>query len=226
MKQILIVEDDKALSQGIVLSLQGQGDKFKQCFNLGEARQALNKASWDLIILDIGLPDGSGLSLCKEIRETAATPILFLTANDGEYDEVAGFEAGGDDYITKPFSLAILRARVQALLRRGKRKESPKFVVDDMVLDFQAMIFTKGEREITLSKTEQRLLWLLVQNPGRTLTRDILLDKVWQGGEFVDENTLSVAVRRLRTKLEPDPKNPQYIQTVYGLGYRWREEPQ
>lgn len=161
--------------------------------------------------------------MCKEIRKNSDVPIIFLTANDMEIDVVTGFELGGDDYITKPFSLAILRARVSALLRRSAENQKITSVtIDNFVFDFENMIFTKVETELVLSKTEQKLLRLLIENRGNTLTRDILLDRVWRDGvEFVDENALSVTIRRLRSKIEDTPSNPKYIQTVYGIGYTW-----
>ncbi|WP_418666669.1 response regulator transcription factor [Allofournierella sp.] len=223
MKRILLVEDDEALGQGIALSFEGQGFDFCSCSRLAEARNALQQGTFDLILLDLGLPDGSGLALCRELRARGdATPVLFLTANDAEYSEVTALEAGGDDYITKPFSLAVLRARVAAALRRGEAKgEAPVYELGPFRFDFSALHFEAAGREITLSVTEQRLLRLLVANRGRTLPREVLLEQVWNGGEFVDENTLTVTVRRLRAKLEAGSKAPAYIQTVYGVGYRW-----
>lgn len=223
MEQILIVEDDSGLSRGIALSLAGDSRHFTLCGTLGEARAALAAGCYDLILLDMGLPDGSGLDLCREIRRREQVPILFLTANDTELDEVAGLEAGGDDFLTKPFSLAVLRARVAALLRRSAGRGGQVYHLGDLELDFDGMVFLKKGHPLSLSKTEQRLLRLLVENRGQTLSRDLLLERVWDGGEFVDENSLSVAVRRLRGKLENDPKNPIYIETVYGLGYCWKE---
>lgn len=221
MKRILLVEDDEALGQGIALSFEGQGFDFCSCSRLAEARNALQQGAFDLILLDLGLPDGSGLALCRELRARGdATPVLFLTANDAEYSEVTALEAGGDDYITKPFSLAVLRARVAAALRRGEAKgETPVYELGPFRFDFSALHFEAAGREIALSATEQRLLRLLVANRGRTLPREVLLERVWNGGEFVDENT--VTVRRLRAKLEAGSKAPAYIQTVYGVGYRW-----
>lgn len=222
-KKILIVEDDIALNNGIVLSFRNDNYEMVQAFSFKEAQKNLNGMVCDLIILDINLPDGSGLELCKEIRNTSDIPIIFLTANDMEIDEVAGLELGGDDYITKPFSLAVLRARVSALLRRSeKQAKSLCFTVDSFIFDFGNMVFTKKGEELILSKTEQKLLYALIQNRGNTLTRDILLDKVWsEGMEFVDENALSVSIRRLRSKIEDNPSDPKYIQTVYGIGYTW-----
>lgn len=219
MPQILLLEDDAALSHGIALALKASG-RIVPCTTLAEARQVLDTQRFDLLLLDVNLPDGSGLDLCREVRRTSAVPILFLTARDAEYDEVAGLEAGADDYIVKPFSLAVLRARVGAALRRSTQ---PDEVVQsgDLTLDFSRQVFLRGDTPLTLSPTEQRLLRLLIQNAGRTLSRDLLLERVWDGGAFVDENTLSVTIRRLRQKIEPDPKKPVHLRTVYGIGYVW-----
>lgn len=219
MPQILLLEDDAALSHGIALALKASG-RIVPCATLAEARQALDTQRFDLLLLDVNLPDGSGLDLCREVRRTSAVPILFLTARDAEYDEVAGLEAGADDYIVKPFSLAVLRARVGAALRRSTQ---PDEVVQsgDLTLDFSRQVFLRGDTPLTLSPTEQRLLRLLIQNAGRTLSRDLLLERVWDGGAFVDENTLSVTIRRLRQKIESDPKKPVHLRTVYGIGYVW-----
>ena len=222
MERILIVEDDTALRNGIALALRGEGRWVDVCPDLAAARAFLSEMVPDLILLDINLPDGSGLDLCRDLRVHSGVPVIFLTANDTELDEVMGLEAGGDDYITKPFSLAVVRARVDAALRRGTVSD-PVWCVGDLRLDFQNMRFTKGGLDLNLSKTELRLLRLLVENRGRTLTRDQLLDSIWDGGEFVDENALSVAIRRLRGKIENDPKAPRFIQTVYGIGYTWRD---
>jgi len=222
MEHILIVEDDAALRNGIALALRGENRQVDVCPDIASAQAYFDAHGADLILLDVNLPDGNGLDWCRQLRRRSGVPVIFLTANDTELDEVMGLEAGGDDYITKPFSLAVLRARVDAALRRGTRPDE-LWCFGDLRLDFRQMTFTKGGVELTLSKTEVRLLRLLVENRGRTLTRDRLLDSVWNGGEFVDENALSVAIRRLRGKLEDDPKNPKFIQTVYGIGYAWRD---
>lgn len=224
MPNLLIVEDDTSLSQGIVLSLRQEAYQFTQCCNLREARACFEQESYDLILLDVGLPDGNGLDFCREIRKRSKVPVIFLTANDAEYDEVAGLEAGADDYITKPFRLAVLRARVSAALRRAQTKFQEIYQSGALQLDFEKMQFWKADQELILSKTEQKLLRILVKNEGATVTRDTLLDNIWDGGEFVDENTLSVAIRRLRGKIEENPKNPEYIHTVYGIGYTWKKE--
>lgn len=214
--KILIIEDDKTLNNGIALSLGS--DIVLQAYCLAEARTLLDN-SIDLVILDINLPDGSGLDLCREIRQTSSLPVIILTANDMEIDIVTGLETGADDYITKPFSLAVLRARVNAVLRR-KSNNSDLFRTEQYEFDFDNMKFLVDGRPVELSKTEQRLLKLFVQNPGRTLPRAMLLDRVWtDNAEFVEENALSVAVKRLRQKIADIP-----IKSVYGIGYVW--EPQ
>ena len=223
MKHILIVEDDIALGEGVRLALQHPELEAVLCRTLAQARQALAARSFDLALLDVNLPDGSGLELLRQIRRSSPLPVILLTANDLETDIVAGLESGADDYITKPFSLAVLRARVNAQLRRGAgapaadRVELPPFS-----FDFGRMEFWKDGAPVELSRTEQKLLRLLVENRGRTLARSVLVDRIWTGGgEYVDENALSVTVKRLRTKLEDVPSRPRYLKTVYGLGYTW-----
>lgn len=216
MKQILLLEDDEVLGRGIAMALKTQECNVTLAQTLTQAESAL-QAQFSLLILDINLPDGSGLELLKKLRRKGNhTPAILLTANDLELDEVTGLEAGADDYITKPFSLAVLRARVNAQLRRSDPTKSDQVELDGFSFDFSHMTFSKNGTPIDLSKTEQRLLRLLVENRGRTLPRDLLLERVWDGGEFVDENALSVAVRRLRAKLTDAP-----IKTVYGVGYTW-----
>lgn len=222
MKRILIVEDDKALREGIVLSLRDSEREFIESGTLAAARELLKTNPCDLVILDINLPDGSGLDFCREIKKQYHFPILFLTANDTEMDMVLGLEIGGDDYITKPFSLAVLRARVNVLLRRNPEDNFKLLMIDSFCFDFEKMVFSKKGKSIELSKTEQKLLYIFIQNKGLTLTRDKLISYVWSDGmEYVDENALSVVIRRLREKLEDNPSKPKYIQTVYGIGYTW-----
>lgn len=211
--KILIVEDDKSLNNGIALSLNG--DDTVEAYSIKDAYRLLDD-SIDLIILDINLPDGSGLDFCRQIRKTSSIPIIFLTANDMEIDIVTGLESGADDYITKPFSLAVLRARVNAVLRREPGKPNV-FRAGNYLFDFDDMKFMADNKPVELSKTEQRLLRIFVQNQGNILSRDMLLDRVWyDGAEFVEENALSVTVKRLRQKLDGIP-----LKTVYGIGYIW-----
>ncbi|KZL88576.1 response regulator transcription factor [Clostridium magnum] len=223
MLTILIVEDDITLNNGIMLSLRQKDVDIQQAYSIKQTKKILSEKSIDLIILDVNLPDGSGFELCKEIRQTSSIPIIFLTANDMEIDVVTGLELGGDDYITKPFSLMILRARVMAALRRWQSLNSGnRVVIDNMVFNFDTMEFTKNEENFVLSKTEQKLLRVFLANKGTVLSRTQLVDKIWtDGSEYVDENALTVAVSRLRNKIEDTPNSPKYIKTIYGMGYMW-----
>ena len=223
MKHILLVEDDIALGQGIAMALQIPETEITVCRGLREARQALSGRTFILLILDINLPDGSGLTLLRERKALRPeVPVLLLTANDLEIDEVAGLESGADDYITKPFSLAVLRARVNARLRRGGTAKSGELSLPPFVFDFERMVYRKNGAAIELSRAEQRLLRALVENRGHAVSRAALVDRVWtDGGDYVDENALTVTVRRLRAKLEDDPAAPVYLKTVYGIGYLW-----
>ncbi len=222
MQTIMLMEDDAALGQGICLALKDSCVQVRLCQTLAQGRAALEHGPFDLLILDVNLPDGSGLDLLREVRRTSAVPIILLTANDLEMDIVSGLESGADDYITKPFSLAVLRARVNAQLRRGAPAQGAAVELDGFSFDFAWMEFRKNGRPIELSKTEQRLLRTLVENRGRVLPRETLLERVWpDGAQYVEENALSVTVKRLRDKLEDTPSRPRFLKTVYGIGYTW-----
>ena len=221
MEHILIVEDDRSLCSGVALALQSEQVQTLSCHSLTEARQILAAQPVALLVLDVNLGDGSGLDLLRELRENGPdVPVILLTANDLETDVVAGLELGADDYVTKPFSLMVLRARVRAQLR--KRGVPSRIRIDEFFFDFETMEFLRDGSPVELSKTEQRLLRLLVEGRGRTLPRELLVERLWPDGPaYVDENALSVTVRRLREKLEADPSRPQYLKTVYGVGYTW-----
>jgi DNA-binding response OmpR family regulator len=222
---IQIVEDDRALSEGIALALKEPGMEFVQSTSVRTAKEAFEKRMPMLLILDVNLPDGSGYDYLRWVREQAQIPVLILTANDMEMDEVMGLTLGADDFMTKPFSLAVLRARIKALIRRGSGKASDVFEEGGFHFDFERLIFTRDGREISLSVNEQRLLRLLTENRGRVLTRSVLVDRLWSGGgEYVDENALSVTVNRLRSKLEDRKDAYSCIRTVYGQGYMWKKE--
>lgn len=222
MQKILLLEDDIALGNGIRLALQGPQVQIVLCRTLAQAQDPIAQGSFDLLILDINLPDGSGLQLLEQVRKRSDVPVILLTANDMEMDVVTGLESGADDYITKPFSLAILRARVNAQLRRGTSPKTSCIEIDGFRFDFDRMEFRRDGQIIELSKTEQKLLRILIENRGQTLPRATLVDRVWtDGAEYVDENALSVTVKRLRGKLEDNPSNPKYLKTVYGIGYTW-----
>lgn len=221
-KRIAVIEDDRSLNHGIVLALKHEGYQFTQYHSLAEARAGRADSACDLLILDINLPDGSGLSFCREVRKISRIPIALLTAKDMEMDIVAGLECGADDYITKPFSLMVLRARIRALLRRGIPEKKSEYRDGTFYFSFDTMNFYKNGEEISLSKTEQRILYLLVMHPGQILTREQLLEWAWpEGTEYVEDNALSVGIRRLRDKLEDVPGEPKYIRTLYGKGYVW-----
>ena len=223
MKHILLLEDDTALGQGIWFALGNDGVHIELCTTLSQAQNRLAGTDFDLLILDINLPDGSGLDLLREVRRChSGLPVILLTANDLETDIVVGLESGADDYITKPFSLAVLRARVNAQLRRGAAAQTAPVELEGFSFDFEWMEFRKNGQPIELSKTEQRLLRVLVENRGRILSREALLERVWcNGAEYVEENALSVTVKRLRDKLEDTPSKPRFLKTVYGVGYTW-----
>ncbi len=221
-KLVMILEDDTDLAEGIELSLQDEELNFIICKTIAEARKALGLYYFDLLIVDINLPDGNGLELCRELKKKIRIPVALLTAKVMEIDIVKGLESGADDYITKPFSLMVLRARIRALLRRNLTANKREYRNSVFLFIFETMEFYKNGVQIELSRTEQRILYLLVSNPNRILTRERLLEWVWpEGTEYVEDNALSVGIRRLRDKLEDDSSNPIYIKTVYGKGYVW-----
>ncbi len=222
--KIQIVEDDRALGDGIALALEEAGTEFIKNTEVRAAKAAFEKQEPDVIILDLNLPDENGFVYLKWVRSRSRVPVLILTANDMELDEVKGLSLGADDYMTKPFSLAVLRARIRNLTKRTRQGQVPVYEIDDFVFDFHNLVFLKSGREISLGRNEQKLLRLFLENRGRVLTRELLMDRLWtDGAEYVDENALSVTVNRLRSKLE-DKSGFSYIHTVYGQGYVWRKE--
>ncbi len=223
--EILLVEDDRSLNQGIELALQEEGTVFHSAFSLAQARNIWQKGNIDLVLLDINLPDGDGRDLLRDIRKGSETPVLMLTANDLEIDQVTGFSLGADDYITKPFSLIVLRARVSRIKKRASDQAFQEDYRDQRYhFRFREMIFLADGEEVFLSRTDQKLLRMFTRHPGQLLSRERLVNAVWmEGADYVDENALSVAVNRLRRKLAGNQeKSP--IQTVYGLGYVWGEK--
>lgn len=222
VRKILLVEDDKKLNDGMRLALENDSDLFYQCRTLEEARAVFRTEVLSLILLDVNLPDGNGIDFVKEIRKSSRVPIILITVNSLEVDIVIGLEAGANDYITKPFSLMVLRARAAVQLREAEGKNRNPILFDGFRFDFDKMEFLKNAQPVELSKTEQKLLKILWDNKGATLKRSYLIDMVWQGDtEFVDDHALTVVVKRLRDKLEDDAQNPVYIKTVYGIGYTW-----
>ncbi|MBV7275229.1 response regulator transcription factor [Clostridiaceae bacterium UIB06] len=225
MKSILLVENDESLNRGISFKLEKEEMSVFSAKSLMEAREIFNSMNIDLVILDIGLPDGSGLDFCREIRKISDVFIIFLTACDEEVDIVTGLDMGADDYITKPFSFMILMSKVNAFLRRSsENKSSEKIISGDISFCPQEMMVLKNGREIILSKKELQLLKYLMVNGSQIIKREQLLSELWDlDGDFVDSNTVAVNIRRLREKIEEDPSNPKYIRTVRGIGYVWAE---
>lgn len=222
MATVLVVEDDVLLNRGIALALQKHEHIVLNGLTYSEGYMIFLNEHIDMILLDINLPDKSGLELCREIRKRSQIPIIFITANDTEREMIEGFKTGCDDYISKPFSLEVLNQRIQAVLRRTKPEDKNVFHAGEISVDYAKMLVTKGHQDIKLTATEYRLLALLTQNNGQVLTRQIILERLWDAdGAFVDENALSVNMRRLRRKIEDDPANPVYIKTVFGIGYTW-----
>lgn len=214
--KILIVEDDIALSNGIKSALQNEQTTIKIAHTIKDAKELCITNSFDLIILDINLPDGNGLDFLTWVKKSFSMPVILLTCNDLDSDIVKGLETGADDYITKPFSLAVLRARVNTQLR--KNLPFCEFTQDDFRFNFQTHEFYIKDKKLDLSKVEEKLLQILTSNKGVTLDREKLLEKLWSTDEnYVEENALSVTIKRLRTKLG----NPDCLKTIYGIGYRW-----
>ncbi len=220
--RILIVEDDWTLNEGLGKALRQEDREIISCECLRAAREQLALGAPDFVLLDVNLPDGNGIELLKEIKEQkAGLPVILLTANDTDRDIVQGLETGADDYITKPFSLSVLRARVNTQLRKiGGQTNGKNDTFEDgsYSFNFDKMIFAHDGQQVDLSRVEQKLLYCLTQNAPNTTTRDFLIDRLWSAGEeYVDENALSVTVKRLRDKLELGNK----IKTIYGIGYAW-----
>ncbi|MCR5803972.1 MAG: response regulator transcription factor [Clostridia bacterium] len=219
-EQILILEDDIELNRGLCTAFKNDGKSVVSVRTIKSAEEQLSILTPALVLLDINLPDGSGLDLLRRIKsQKPELPVIMLTANDTDDDIVKGFEYGADDYITKPFSLSVLRARVNSKLKKATKDEGINNIAD-YSFDFSQMKFKKGDDILELSKTEQKILKILVLNKGATVRREDLIDKVWtDGSEYVDDNALSVSVKRLRDKLSTDR-----IKTVYGIGYSWVNE--
>ncbi len=224
-RNILVIEDDQELNEAIVLALENDTYTFIQCRTIADARKIMESGDISLILLDLSLPDDSGIDFVREIRKRSQLPILLIAVSSMELDIEAGLEAGANDYITKPFRLTALRERVAVWLR-GKTTPKEHYKIDHFDFDFGKMEFRRAGQLMELSKTEQRLLKILCENKGATVKRNTLIDWVWQGiGECLDEDALTVAVKRLRDQLEIDSANPDYIKNVYGIGYTWAVNP-
>lgn len=218
---ILILEDDNGLRIGLTFDLEAEGYEVIAVSSCRMVLEAVEKSSIDLAILDVNLPDGDGFQVCGEIKKLQDIPVIFLTARDLIIDQVNGFEAGADDYVTKPFSNVLLRKRVQAILKRTTSAKKDKVYEDGyLYIDFDNFISKKGNEILSLTPTEFKLLQVLMTNGGSVVTRQMILEKLWDNsGNFVDEHALTVNINRVRSKLED--KEHKYIKTVYGLGYTW-----
>lgn len=226
MKKILLIEDDKTLSEGISYSLKNEGYNVDIAHTYSEGLNFVNTNEYILILLDVMLPDGNGYDLCKTIRKDKNTPIIFLTACDEEVNIVMGLDLGGDDYITKPFRIRELISRINAVVRRYSSENLGNTLASDEIKIYliEGKVEKSGE-EILLTPSEYKLLQILMENPKQALNRMTLLEKLWDiDGEFIDDNTLSVYIRRLREKIEEDSSNPKYIKTLRGIGYKWDKE--
>ena len=229
MSKILLLEDDISLVDGLKYSLKKNGFDVEVARNVCEAIKYLAEISkYDLLILDVTLPDGTGFEVCEKVRkQNQQIPIIFLTASDEEVNIIRGLDSGGDDYVTKPFKLGELCSRIRALLRRAGVSNVEKSVsieCGDITIDLLGNRVSMKDRILDLTSAESRLLCLLVSNANRVITRDIILNELWDDtGNFVDDNTLSVYVRRLREKVEADPSHPEHLITVRGFGYQWKE---
>lgn len=220
MKQIFLVEDDRAIARNLVLLLRSEGFTVTHASTRSEAIAALAGNNFDLALVDISLPDGNGFTVCTEIKENQEIPVIFLTASGDEASVVTGLNMGADDYITKPFRPRELVARIKAALRKSGRMGSV-FEICGLHVNTTSGVVKKDDSEVYLSALEYRLLLVFISNPKSIITRSRLLDELWDAaGEFVNDNTLTVYIKRLREKIEDDPANPQIILTVRGTGYR------
>lgn len=220
--KILFVEDDKIIAAGLCYSLQQEGYDVTHCLDVESARAALNDKSFDLALLDLGLPDGSGYDVCRLIKERADIPVIFLTAIDDEVNVVMGLDMGADDYITKPFRIRELLSRIKSVTRRYGRTEQHQVLYElcNITIDTARAKVCKEGAEVPLTPLEYRLLLIFARNRGQVLSRGQILEALWDvAGDFVNDNTLTVYIKRLREKIEDDPQHPRIIQTVRGMGY-------
>lgn len=223
MDKILLVEDDVALGYALEFSLTDEGYNVTRAYTIDEAKNYFENDDFDLILLDVNLPDGNGYDFCKNIREKSVIPVIFLTALDDEVNVVMGLEIGVNDYISKPFGIRELVARIKVQLRSPKNQKSKNILISkDITVDLLTTDVYKKRELLSLTALEYKLLILFMKNPLSILKRDEILARISNYEEFYfDENTLSVYIKRLREKIEQDPKNPEYITTKRGLGYKW-----
>lgn len=224
MSRILLLEDDLSLVSGLTFAFQKQGFELDAARTLREAGSFWADGKYDLLVLDVSLPDGSGFEFCQKVRQVSKVPVIFLTASDEEINIIMGLDIGGDDYITKPFKLGVLMSRVNALLRRARDFGAADTELASngiKVLLLQGQAFKNGEL-LELTTAEYKLLCLFMQNPNAVLSKEQILNRLWDcEGNYIDNNTLTVYVRRLRIKVEDNPSEPQMLVTVRRMGYKW-----
>lgn len=224
MSRILLLEDDLSLVNGLSFALKKWGFSLDVARTLLEAERLWEDRTYDLLVLDVALPDGSGFAFCKKVRQISKVPIIFLTASDEEMNIIMGLDIGGDDYITKPFKLGVLESRINALLRRANDfgAADTELVSNNIrICLLKGQAFKNGEL-LDLTAAEYRLLCLFMQNPNVVLPRERILEKLWDcEGSFIDSGSLTVYMRRLRMKVEDDPGEPRMLLTVRGMGYKW-----
>lgn len=229
MNHLLLLEDDLGLIDGLQYSLNKNGFHVDVVRTVKEAgKQIAEIEKYDLLILDVTLPDGTGFDICERVRkQDSKIPIIFLTASDEEVNIIRGLDSGGDDYVTKPFKLGELCSRIRALLRRAgitKQETANRIECGDISIDLLSSRVLLGGKQLDLTNAEYRLLCLLVKNANRIVSREVILNDLWDdAGNFVDDNTLSVYIRRLREKVETDASHPCHLITVRGFGYQWKE---
>lgn len=224
MKWILLVEDDLSLINGLSFAVKKQGYTLDVAHTKDEADRLWENGAYDLVILDVSLPDGSGFDICKRIRQVSKVPIMFLTAMDEETDIIMGLDIGGDDYITKPFKLAVFMSRINALLRRSENFNQADTELNSNGIRVQVLKgeVYKNDVQVELTAREYKLLCLFMENPDKILSPEQILNWLWDCDEnYVDNNSLTVYIHRLRTKIEDDPGNPKRIVTVRRMGYKW-----
>lgn len=223
-RNILIVEDDEALNRGIAFALSREGYRTSSAYSLKEAASKL-KQRVDLVLLDINLPDGDGREFLKGTLAAQPVPVLLLTARDTEEDMLEGFLSGCDDYITKPFSIPVLTMKIKAVLKMSSQASTRVYISGNLTYDFDKKQLSVQEKQIELTALELRLIEIFILNPNIVLPRERLLEKIWDVNEkYVEDGTLNVTIRRLREKIEENPSKPQYIKTVFGIGYKWKDE--
>lgn len=220
-QKLLVVEDDKSIAVGLEYSLGQEGFGVTLCAGVADALEALKTERFDLAVLDLSLPDGSGYDACRAIKRQGDMPVIFLTARDDEVSVVMGLDMGADDYITKPFRIRELTSRIRSVLRRAGQGGSTLMEFGPVQINAALGKVYKNGQDVFLSALEYRLLMTLANHAGQVLSRNQLLESIWDvSGDFVNDNTLTVYIKRLREKIEDDPQNPVVIETVRGLGYR------